>query len=371
MLTTPIEPDALPPPSSRLESLRGLAAIQVAAYHSLAVMQVYPCNEHFVAPMLVLCNGRSAVTLFFVLSGFVLGLSLRRSKGGFGGIYARYAIRRFFRIYPTVIVSTLAISLFVLVWKSPPLTKSEFINHWIAGSATISSVIQQLFFIRFINPVTWTLRMELVCSLLLPLALLTERTRPKLLPWILLVLIVLPFFFPTTISIIVTPAFFMGYLLPSAHGWWRRVQPRVLVNAGIFLLGTIMLLTPRSTGWPLPAVTLLEAVGAFLMIGTIVYGADLTIFKLLDHDLIKVAGRLSYSYYVYQPVCLVCAAHFVLSAFSESWLAAYPVPAAVTLWLLSSGLAFPVAWFSYAYIEKPCINYAKYFYGSPASAGTP
>ncbi|MBC7839889.1 MAG: hypothetical protein H7Y39_14815 [Nitrospiraceae bacterium] len=57
--------------------------------------------------LLVLFNG--AVTLFFVISGFVLGLSLDRVKGGLISTYLTFVIRRAFRVYPALILSLLAV----------------------------------------------------------------------------------------------------------------------------------------------------------------------------------------------------------------------------------------------------------------------
>lgn len=361
MLKTAAGNDAFSPPSARLESLRGLAAMQVAVFHCLSVMQAYPCNERFMPSMLVLFNGPAAVSLFFVLSGFVLGLSLRRNHGSFREIYARYAIRRVFRIYPTVIVSTVVLAIFLLLWKPPP-TKSVFLNPWINGHVTALVILKQWFFIKFINPVTWTLRMELVCSLLLPPALLVERLRPTLLLWILASLIVAAFLLPTTISVVVMPAFFMGYLLPLSCRWWQRWECGPVLEVVILLLGVLLLLVPRSVFSVLSTSSLLEAVGASVIVGTIVYGRDLSVYRVFDQLLIKEAGRVSYSYYIYHPVCLFTMAHLLLPVLPEAWLFNYPVPAAFLFWVLSSMLAFPIAWFAYARVEKPFINYAKLFY---------
>ena len=335
--------------------------MQVAAFHCLSVMQTYPCNGRFIPAMLVLFNGPAAVTLFFVLSGFVLGLSLRRNHGSFREIYSRYAIRRVFRIYPTVIVSTLVLSIVLLIWK-PPLTKSLFLNFWINGNITLLSVLKQLFFVKFINPVTWTLRMELVCSLLLPPALLVERLRPALLPVILAILIGAAFLLPSLISIVVMPAFFLGYLLPISRDWWQRWERGPVVEITILLIGILLLLTPRSFSSTLSIVTLLEAIGACIIVGTIVYGRDLPIYKIFDQLLIKEAGRVSYSYYIYHPLCLFTVAHLLLPVLPENFFSDAPVLAALVLWLVSSALAFPIAWLAYAHVEKPFINYAKSFY---------
>ena len=357
--------DVLAPPSARLESLRGVAAMQVAAFHCLSVMRGYPCNERFVAAAMVLCNGPAAVSLFFVLSGFVLGLSLRRNHGGFREIYARYAVRRVFRIYPTVIVSTVVLSAVLLIWPPTP-TKSLFLDRWLTGHVTVSAVLRQWAFIRFINPVTWTLRMELVCSLLLPPALLLERSRPGWLPWVLVILIAASVSFPTVISVVVMPAFFLGYLLPLAGGWWHRWKRGPWVEAAILLLGAVLLLVPRSSSWTLSTITLLEATGAFVIVGTMVYGRNLSAYRFLDSLLVKEAGRVSYSYYIYHPLCLLGVAHWLFAVLPGPFFAVYPVPAALLMWVFSSLAAFPVAWLAYASVEKPFINYARSFYTTHA-----
>src|SRR5262245_27458566 len=83
---------------TRLESLRGVAAMTVAIGHSFRVVQGDGVQAVAGTWIDRAFNGNAAVTLFFVLSGYVLGLSLRnassisvRSAGAFG-------VRRFFRI---------------------------------------------------------------------------------------------------------------------------------------------------------------------------------------------------------------------------------------------------------------------------------
>ena len=336
--------------------------MQVAMFHCLSVMADYPTHEPLMQPALVLFNGSAAVSLFFVLSGFVLGLSLRKSHGSFGGVYLRYAVRWAFRIYPTIFVSTLVISVMIFGWHAP-VTANRFIDLWFPRHVTVRSVVEQLAFIRNINPVTWTLRMELVGSLLLPFALLIERWRGMLLPWLLLGLVGLTFAFPTVLSVVVMPAFLVGFVLPSSYGWWRRMQPHMVFNLALLVGGILSILLPRSLHWRLPVVTILESAGAFIVIGTLVYGAGLPVFKILDHHLIKVAGQVSYSYYVYHPICLFGAAHLLLRCLPAPFLAGHSLFASALLWLLSSAVAFPLAWVCYRLIEQPFIRYAKLVYG--------
>jgi peptidoglycan/LPS O-acetylase OafA/YrhL len=83
--------------SAPLHALRGLAALVVLLAHAWIPV------AHFGSPtafFLSLFNSGSAVSLFFVLSGLVLALSFERSPPDnlFG--YAKYAIRRAFRLLP-------------------------------------------------------------------------------------------------------------------------------------------------------------------------------------------------------------------------------------------------------------------------------
>ena len=99
----------------RLEALRGLAAMTVAAGHALLVAPVSGLHESLVKVLVLLFNGQAAVTVFFVLSGFVLGLSLRRSTESFASGTIRFWVRRWFRIYPAFLASTALIVGYLLL----------------------------------------------------------------------------------------------------------------------------------------------------------------------------------------------------------------------------------------------------------------
>jgi peptidoglycan/LPS O-acetylase OafA/YrhL len=79
-----------------LESIRGLAALSVALFHSFHLLpvdgiRVYDRTLWSVSSadgllmrlIMIPFNGGAAVSLFFVLSGFVLALSLRRDDRAF------------------------------------------------------------------------------------------------------------------------------------------------------------------------------------------------------------------------------------------------------------------------------------------------
>jgi len=73
-----------------LDAIRGIAALSVAVGH---VLGTFP-NFEFWTPIL----GRPAVTLFFLLSGYVLGKSLSGSEGNPMVDFVSYSVRRVFRL---------------------------------------------------------------------------------------------------------------------------------------------------------------------------------------------------------------------------------------------------------------------------------
>lgn len=100
--------------NAALDGLRGLAAVAVIFYHSILhnealVSTVLPTpiqnlggNDIWIKVVLFVLNGNNAVLLFFVLSGFVLRLSLDRSSGSAPTIILNFTIRRVCRLYPAM-----------------------------------------------------------------------------------------------------------------------------------------------------------------------------------------------------------------------------------------------------------------------------
>ena len=343
-------------PTARLEAVRGLAAIAVALFHSVLIVENTPGNGIGVGQAISILNGPAAVTLFFVLSGFVLGLSLRRASGSFREIYLRFAVRRVFRIYPAVIVSTAVAVMIILLCRTFPPTLSTYMRTFPQQHITLVSIVKQLFLIDFLNPVTWTLRMEMVCSLMLPLAFWLEMKWPVALWAALAFFIGLAQCFPTVISIVVMPAFLVGYLLPLTTPWWSSVMASRWQGAVLFVLGLVLLVSARALGWNLASSTLLESIGSAFIVGSVVFGAHLHLFSFFDWHPIKVAGRVSYSYYVYHFPILMLTMAIVLPRLPTTLVLTQPLVTAFILWVTSSLVAFPVAMLSYAAVEKPFIK---------------
>src|ERR1700749_3375680 len=101
--------------SLHLQSLRGIAALCVAVGHGFTVMTAgrighpefspRPGNALLAAGQL-LVQPNTAVILFYVLSGFVLGEALRRSRAsGEAQHLLAFGIRRLWRLLPVMWLS--------------------------------------------------------------------------------------------------------------------------------------------------------------------------------------------------------------------------------------------------------------------------
>src|SRR6266481_367997 len=106
-----------------LESLRGLAALIVAINHGQSAM-IEPDGAPKAFDWIIYhLNPGSAVVIFFVLSGYVLGASLSSDTN-----YISYAVRRALRIIPAFAFSVLfaAIALSLVRPDPPPAAVTAF-----------------------------------------------------------------------------------------------------------------------------------------------------------------------------------------------------------------------------------------------------
>jgi peptidoglycan/LPS O-acetylase OafA/YrhL len=170
-----------------LDGLRGMAALSVvvaklwadlpSAWHAVAPVDwaVYP-------PLRFLLNDRGAVILFFILSGYVLTLSLVRPGVAVLDQFAPFLMRRLCRIwlpYAVVLCASAVIGLSLhyygrsepaewqpLYWQDVP----QFTPLW--RQLTLRYTIPPL------NPPGWSLVTELLVSAVFPLLLVGVRRWP-------------------------------------------------------------------------------------------------------------------------------------------------------------------------------------------------
>ncbi|GAB2576107.1 acyltransferase [Paractinoplanes abujensis] len=135
-----------------LDALRGLAAITVVLFHLSP--QLIGAEAHL-AIMRHIDLGKTAVLLFFLVSGYVIPMSLERH-----GSLRRFWIGRLFRIYPAYLIT---IALFALLAAAGLL-------HWQAslraetGAGVLAhlTMMPDLVGVRGVVRVFWTLSYEMV-----------------------------------------------------------------------------------------------------------------------------------------------------------------------------------------------------------------
>lgn len=334
--------------NTALDGLRGYAAIMVAVFH--CVLGV----DHDLVPrvltqdfsdmsssfdrlnwlVLRTFNGGVAVSLFFVLSGTVLFDSLRRAHDAMPILAIRFLIRRFFRIYPQLLICLVVTASAYMAFGLPVTPRGFFEN--------------ALLYSYRINGATWTLFVELAAAPLMLLAFFGYRIAREaglLVTGLLLVLV---------IHLLVTrshtdsiqaanmkafwPHFLIGMLIPTRIG---RKLAELLPRFSWMIIIPILLYRIGLTT---------ERICAGLLVAMLYYGRGGALGAFLAQPVSSFLGKISYSFYLYNVLFLeiIC-----------DWLRRTPLG---TTHPLTAGLAaavvvvvctIPVAWIASRWIEKP------------------
>lgn len=141
-----------------LDAMRAIATLLVVCTHAAEVMRSVTASGGWLYDVASTINiGHLGVTLFFMISGFVIPASLGEDQSKCVALRA-FAIRRFFRLYPAYWVSMLvALVTIWWLWGKPIDGTSILVNLTMAARAVGVTEIQ---------PPYWTLYTELLFYLL-------------------------------------------------------------------------------------------------------------------------------------------------------------------------------------------------------------
>ena len=162
-----------------LDGLRFLAIFMVVAYHvdqQLLLKADQALTQHGCVPVLRLIgNGSRGVEIFFVISGFLLGLPFARHAllAGVPVSIGRYYLRRLTRLEPPYLFNLVVLSIAILIYQHAAVR--DLLQHFVASALYIHEAVYGR--VSTINGVTWTLEIELQFYLLLPLLALALRVR--------------------------------------------------------------------------------------------------------------------------------------------------------------------------------------------------
>jgi len=332
--------------------MRGIAALTVALMHVSSSFVDLPgrsvLDRAGLFAIQALSNGYGAVVAFFVISGFVLARSLDRNFD-----IARFVVARVFRLYPAVIVT---VAIFAAVYYCVgfgPYPEASF--------APLNVLANMLMLRVDIDLVMWSMKAEVAATPLIILCVwLFRRYGMWAVIAIAVVLFGLAFVGQFTKSIgddtNLAPifAFPFGVLV---HFRGRDIAAK-LTPAAVALCAITSVSVFCSCSFFKPTGTwtlLMQCLSAATLVMLIACRAEAMIFALLDLAVVRLYGRISYSFYLLHPLALWGASR--LTVYSIAQFEAVPVTLIViAAFLVSVVSVTPLAWLSWKFVELPAMN---------------
>ena len=342
-----------------LDAIRGLAALTVVFNH---YVYSFGNPSHFTRffPLGVWWDGMAAVSMFFVLSGFVLSLrhfSANRTTGEREFDYARFFVARVFRIWIPYLAAVLfCVALYRLrAWQlhTTPAPGSWLTGQW-GQPLHFGIVLRDAILMRIethptlINP-SWTLSIELVISLLLPVGIIiAERSS------IWLVFVSLLLFKSLHVNVFILH--FAAGILLAKHSAGLR-SPRSKATLLIVFLLSIPLYNIRfiklDTAWRTDTAWIISGAGALGILWVITHSPRCQ--KALASAPLSHLGRVSYGLYLLHAPVLICLTPRILFWFGRfGWFGNWALGLIATLvcsLFLAEGF--------YRWIEVPSIAAGK------------
>jgi peptidoglycan/LPS O-acetylase OafA/YrhL len=350
-----------------LDSLRGLAALCTLIGHWLSTFDdgrglsertIHYCN-FFV-------NGGDAVSLFFVLSGFVLSYKYFKT-GDLNLNYKTFIINRFFRLYPAFwfmlalyFLNAHAQEMHGAYWKNWLWYK----NYGFLEEASLLRKRADLFMPG------WTLNIELGMSLFVPILILVMKYRREWFKYVILVALLSNSFFNLFLF-----HFCLGVWI-GAHfeqiqqfdfkstKWYRYRWFIALLVWMLYSMRTILYFFPFEKAVTYKFLQRLTGIETFHYTGLGAFGILLIVIrsvwiqKILEKPIFLFYGRISYGLYVVHWYFLF--GH--LKHRSELFKSALGWTDLQIFWLigvLTLALSTLLATFIYYAIEKPMILYGR------------
>lgn len=268
-----------------LDALRGVAALSVVGFHyTTRFMDLYGTAS---TPSLSLPHGHYGVNLFFIISGFVIFMTLERTKSPMD-----FVVSRFSRLFPAYWV---AVAMTFLVTYTFGLPGKEVTAAQATGNILM---LHGLLHIPHVDGVYWTLEVELLFYMGM-LALFSTRNMHRL-PLALAVLLALRLAYEVaallgtewswTLSRLLIlkylPWFALGIFVYQAIAGAHRPFVRQL---GLVALGAIGCLA-FVDGWKIAVLATCLAL--------LVYAAASGRLPLLRHPVLVFFGTISYTLYL-------------------------------------------------------------------------
>jgi peptidoglycan/LPS O-acetylase OafA/YrhL len=349
-----------------LQSLRGVASLTVAVSHLSSVYDL-PIALRIAIDSVV--NAHAALIVFFVLSGYVLTGSLLRRGLSWTSVTGFY-VARVFRLFPALWVASAISVLFLLL--APQLAVHPAMSFWFYPYLIAFPSARQLLFSimaidRSLIMPSWTVFIELVGSLLMPLLVALSLARRRLFSCVLVATAVSAY----TLARAGHRLDSLAFLFDFALGAWLASRPWkfVLRKPALKLLGAAFVLVFFRFFWgwllsghpvPLydsygdPLAMLIEGGAAFFVIGLL--ASEHGRVPLLRSPFSIWLGDVSYSLYLIHFPVAILVAKTLSRIFSAKTSATV---ATATEVMISLSIAFGLSALIYRLVEIPSIAVGK------------
>ncbi len=327
-----------------LDSLRGIAALAVAVWHFLERTPFF-----IYVQKISISPGQFGVAMFFVISGMVIPYSLKDGPRA----VTRFAISRFFRLYPAYWVSLfLAVLVHMLFLQQPFDPKRLLVN---------ATMFQGLFRVPDMFGIYWTLLLEMAFYIATAVLFITGLRRWRhmnficalsMLGFVILLWVMRyntgMFFIPTSYLLSLGLMFFGSIWRDvSLNGWKSKNLIPSLIWLSAFLATLVLIAILAGKAGTDPTGEQLAYFGGATL-GVLFMMVFTTVIKLEARWLVFL-GTISYSVYLFHPFFLEWATY--ATAISQNF-----SPGVFALYMMATlGLAM----LSYRLIEVPSINFAR------------
>lgn len=339
-----------------LESLRGIAAMAVVITHASAVLLVDGSAAYWSTPILdqtptaliftlitAILNPGGAVILFFILSGYVLSISLNRDSN-----LLPYLVRRLFRLLPVMWVSIICLSIVFWTISLPKINVSDWYIAVTNQEHTLFAVLKNCILHSFpVNGVTWTMYVELIGSILLLVSIyISKKFGLRGSAALLVIYTVLAYFYFPNLTVSYLMCFQCGVILREIKS--KRFKHKYL----LLCTGFMLFFLERTVIHGNIEGHFINTLASFFIVGSVLHGAG---ENLLKNPWLKYIGKISYSLYLFHMLVLMVVGYLMVKlelqnsgAFSHIIVFLTAIPSSIFLAALS-----------YHFIEVPTLKWGR------------
>lgn len=354
---------------TNLDGIRGLLSLVVVLNHSFLVVAIpafanvwgqdylkyFDLSSKIQQIMMILGNGGTAVSMFFVMSGYVLNYSLSKFNWGIANYFA-FLYKRLLRLYPAFFFTIFLISAARWLgfdYRTFPHA-STWYHWWMNFNLDLKEFFLNTIFVNInLGGVTWTLRVIVLVSFLAPFLYYISK---KLNAWQNLLFAILLTYL--SFNLLNLPnfrdfrylyMFYLGLVIPQFENFFTRL-PKWLIYLSlpvfIYTMFTIRYQTNEYRGG------VYESYISWFILGLVIYQSSLKVFSFLTAPWLLFIGKISYSLYLIHFTVLYTLARVIFQFVPQINYTQYYLATHFFLLVVSAVITIPLSWLVYNYIEK-------------------